>query len=150
MDQEDPIKGKKAPSLKKANEIYAKNKDPKAVYPVDASTVDLNFLDVSSWEPGSVHNGVQTLFSSKNGLVFGRLNLKYLGNNQVKILDDIYDFNYNFSTPPKTSDLFTFRNFATALGLLNAGLGVPFTFTFTGVNTIKPVQQPLDPRNGLF
>ncbi len=139
-DQEDskpkPKKGNKAPSLEKANTIYNKNKNPKAVYDVDASTVDLNFLDVSNWVVGKTYEGVQTLYSSRNGLVFGRLNLVYKGNNQVQILDDIYDFNLNFSNPIKFSEFISPRNIFTAFGQLNAGAGTEFTFRFHGLNTI--------------
>ncbi len=72
----DPPKRKKMPSLKEANEFYRKNKNINAVYEVDASTVDLNFLDVSKWTKGKTYLGVQTLYSSKKWLSFGSIKLE--------------------------------------------------------------------------
>ena len=136
MHDGDPPKGKKAPSLKEANEFYTKNKNSNAIFDVDASSVDLNFLDVSDWVPGKIYTGIQTLIGSKQGKVFGRLNLKYIGNNQVEIQNDIYDFNIEPLTynPLVDAKLF-FRNIATAYGQYNAGSGTKFTFKFNGVNT---------------
>ncbi len=143
MHGDDPPgkKGNKAPSLEKANKLYNKNKNLKAIYEVNASTIDLNFVDTTGWGLNEVHT-VQTLYSSKNGLVFGKLNLQYKGNNQVKIMNDVYDFNLEFSNPMTFSEFISPRNIFTALGQLYAGTGTSFTFIFRGLNTINYTKPP--------
>ncbi len=82
----------------------------------------------------------------------GRLNLKYLGNNKVQILEDIYDFDLNFSRPTmKFTEFMSPRNVFTAFGHIYAGSGTSFTFRFHGVNTIKHSLPTIgDSRYGLF
>ena len=129
-------KPKKAPNLKKANSFYNKNRSLNTIYDVAASSVDLNFVNTNGWIPDNVYP-VQTLIKSEHGRVFGKLNLLYKGNNQVKILNDRYDFNFMLGNPPSVSGLFTARNLFTAAGDIYAGYGVSFTFKFHGLNTIK-------------
>lgn len=135
--------GKKAPTLKEANKFYKRNNGKISdIYQVDASSVDLNFVDTTGWVPEHVYK-VQTLVSSSNGLVFGKLRLLYKGNNQVKIMDDVYDFNQEpvgcGGPCCIASNLGTAaRNVFTAIGNVNAGNGTPFTFRFSGLNTIAP------------
>ena len=60
---------------------------------VDASKLDLNFLNTSELEIGKEYDGIQTWNGGLGqGLVYGGINIIYEGNNQVKILSDIYDF----------------------------------------------------------
>jgi hypothetical protein len=127
---------KKAPNLKEANKFYNNNKNPKAIYKVAANSVDLNFVNTQGWIPENQYT-VQTLYNSKNGLVFGKLKLIYKGNNQVKIMNDKYDFNMEFSNPLKVSEFFSPRNLFTSFGNIYAGNGVPFTFVFSGLNIIN-------------
>jgi hypothetical protein len=105
---------------------------------LDASKVDLDFVDTTGWKVGETH-GIQTLFSSHQGRVFGNITVKYLGNNQVKILPDTYDFNQHgsyFSSP--------IRNPANSLGRWVAGAGQKYDINFKGVNTIfNPRTQPV-------
>ena len=128
----------KAPSLDEANKFYQRaNGKTSDTFQLPASSIDLDFVDTTGWVEGGTYN-VQTLFKSENGAVFGRLNLTYKGNNQVQIQSDYYDFNLEFSNPLKVSEFFSPRNFFTGVGQLYAGSGVPFTFTFQGLNTITP------------
>ena len=129
-------KPKKAPNLKETNSFYNKNKSLSTIYDVDASSVDLNFVNTNGWIPENVYT-VQTLMKSEHGRVFGKLNLLYKGNNQVEILNDRYDFNFELGNPPSAINLFTARNFFTAIGDIYAEYGVSFTFKFHGLNTIK-------------
>lgn len=76
-------KPRKTPTLKEANEYY-RNGNGKPIT-VDASTVDLNFLDASTMIEGKTYP-VQTLTRSKDGRVYGGITVKYEGNNQVSIL----------------------------------------------------------------
>ena len=153
MHQEDDPKPKpkKAPNLKKTNSFYNKNKSLNTIYDVQASSVDLNFVDTNGWIIDNVYT-VQTLLKTEQGAVFGKLALIYKGNNQVKIMNDRYDFNFELGNPPNAMSLFTPRNFFTAAGDIYAGYGVSFTFKFHGVNTITPRKVPPigDSRNGLF
>ncbi|MFB3386619.1 RHS repeat-associated core domain-containing protein [Flavobacterium sp. LAR06] len=135
LHQIDPP-AKKAPSLEETNEFYSKNKSLKTTYIVDASTVDLNFVNTKGWVIDQVYM-VQTLYKSEHGLVFGKLNLQYKGNNQVKIMDDFYDFNLEFSNPLKVAEFLSPRNIFTGIAQLYAGKGTSFTFKFSGLNTIK-------------
>ncbi len=132
----DPPSGKKAPTLDEANEFYRKNKNYNTIYEVDASSVDLNFVDTTDWKLESKHL-VRTLLKSKHGKVFGTLEVIYKGNNQVQILDNRYDFNLEFSNPLKVSEFLSPRNFFTAIGDIYAGEGTSFMFRFKGLNTIS-------------
>ena len=142
-DDEEPKpkpkpKGAKALNLEQANKFYNRtNGKVSDIYNVDASTVDLNFVNTTGWIIDNLYN-VQTLYLSENGLVFGKLNLIYKGNNQVQILNDVYDFNLEFSNPMKFTEFISPRNLFTAIGQINAGYGTSFTFKFNGLNTIPP------------
>lgn len=84
----------------------------------------------------------QTLFVLKDGKFYGRIWVKYLGNNQVSIYPDTYNFDLNFSNPMKLNEFFSPRNFFTALGNIFAGNGKSFTINFYAVNTIKNGYKP--------
>jgi len=137
INQKNPIKqpwdtnGDGKISLSEANEWY-RNGGGKPIS-VDASKVDLNFVDTKDWVKGKTY-GVQTLFSSKQGRVLGNVTVEYLGNNQVKILSDTYNFEQHgsyLSSP--------IRNPANTIGRWVAGEGIAYKINFTGFNTIvKP------------
>lgn len=97
---------------------------------VDASQIDLDFINPDSFEVG-VKKGVQTLLNSKDGLVYGKLAILKHQNNKFSILPDLYDFIME-------SGGFSFRNFATRIGSWVAGNGTPFTINFAGYNVPKP------------
>lgn len=125
-----------APSLGEANRFYNDKNRGTDEYWVDASTVDLNSVNIKGWTRNSEHI-VQTLYNSKQGLVFGKLKLIYRGNNQVNISDDVYDFNLEFSNPLKVREFLAPRNIFTGFAQLYAGNGTSFTFRFDGLNTIN-------------
>jgi len=117
-------------SLSEANEWY-RNGDGKSIT-LEASKVDLNFIDTKDWVKGSVYT-VQTLFRSEQGRVLGNIRVEYLGNNQVRILSDTYNFEQHgsyLSSP--------IRNPANTVGRWVAGEGNQFKINFSGINTIKP------------
>ncbi|UPT70707.1 MAG: hypothetical protein M0D53_16850 [Flavobacterium sp. JAD_PAG50586_2] len=134
----DP-KGRKAPTLEEANKHYREaNGKPMTV---DASTIDLNFVDTTGWVEGNKYE-VSTLLSSKHGRVFGKLNLVYKGNNQVAIESNMYDFDIVrvgcggaccLVSNPKLVG----RNIATWMGDVYAGKGTPYMINFNGINTIR-------------
>lgn len=93
---------------------------------VDASKVDLDFLNPDGWLVGQ-KSSVQTLLSSRDGRVYGTLILKYLGNQQFMISPDTYDFPSGGSW---------FRNFANTIGRIYAGKGTGYTINFNGLNTV--------------
>jgi RHS repeat-associated protein len=136
---------RKAPTLTEANEHY-RNGNGTPFY-VDAATVDLNFVDTN----GMVKNReylVKTLISSKHGRVFGKLRVIYKGNNQVRIIDNDYDFNIEFSNPPKFTDFFSLRNYLTGVGHIYAGEGTSYPFVFVGLNTI--IKAPSIPQTTFY
>ncbi|MBC7655418.1 MAG: hypothetical protein H7098_13210 [Oligoflexus sp.] len=138
QDQQQPkvkqaswdIDGDRKISLSEANEWYRYGGGQPIT--VDASKVDLNFVNTSDWVSGNTYT-IQTLFSSEEGSVFGNISVKYLGNNQVKILSDTYNFEQHgsyLSSP--------IRNPANSVGRWVAGDGIQFKINFTGINTIIP------------
>ncbi|KFF08097.1 hypothetical protein IX38_08115 [Chryseobacterium luteum] len=115
-------------SLSEANNWY-RTGDGKAVT-LDASKIDLNNVNTKGWVKGKTYN-VQTLVNSSDGRVLGNITVKYLGNNQVSILADTYNFEQHgkFTDSP-------FRNAATVLGKWAAGEGQQYQINFKGINTI--------------
>ncbi|MGG5209820.1 hypothetical protein ACQWU4_12785 [Chryseobacterium sp. MIQD13] len=117
-------------SLSEANDWYRNGKGQPIT--VDASKVDLNSVNTKGWVKGETY-GVQTLLNSEQGRVFGNVSVEYLGNNQVRILSDTYNFEQHgsyWSSP--------IRNPANSIGRWFAGKGVQYKINFRGINTIKP------------
>ena len=100
---------------------------------VDASKINLNFLDPAKLEIGKIES-VQTWMSGlEQGLVYGGINIKYLGNNLVKILNDKYDFDIH----PWKSFKEVVRNVETKFADIIHGKGSPYTIRFRGTNIIR-------------
>ncbi|MFC2450563.1 MAG: RHS repeat-associated core domain-containing protein, partial [Flavobacteriaceae bacterium] len=125
--QKDPwdLDGNGELNLHEANNWY-RNGNGKDII-LDASKIDLNFVDTSGWRKGDI-KGIQTLFRSRNGTVLGNITVKYHGNNVVSILPDVYDFESHPKSP--------IRNLATKLGKWKAGEGIPYKIIFRGKNVI--------------
>ncbi|MCG7281611.1 hypothetical protein MHJ94_09940, partial [Chryseobacterium taklimakanense] len=125
-------------SLDEANNWYRKGGGKSIT--LDASKIDLNSADTSKWQKGGKY-GVQTLFNSKEGRVLGNITVEYLGNNQVKILPDTYNFEMHGNPLSVRNPIKNYgtwiRNTATILGLLKAGSGMQYKINFSGINTIK-------------
>jgi len=116
-------------TVSEANNWY-RNGNGQAIT-VDASKIDLNAVNTNGWVKGNTY-GVQTLLNSEQGRVLGNITVEYLGNNQVRILSDTYNFEQHgsyWSSP--------IRNPANTLGRWVAGEGKEFQINFKGVNTIK-------------
>ena len=94
----------------------------------DMSQIDLGFVSASTFDKIGDFNGVQTLFNSEDGFVYGHIGLTYEGNQRVSSKYDTYDFNrHNIrSTAPLIKDRIWgnmkrgFRNFATVVGRIYA------------------------------
>jgi hypothetical protein len=118
-------------SLDEANNWYRKGGGKSIT--LDASKIDLNSADTSKWQ--------KTLFNSKEGRVLGNITVEYLGNNQVKILPDTYNFEMHGNPLSVRNPIKNYgtwiRNTATILGLLKAGSGMQYKINFSGINTIK-------------
>ena len=69
-----------------------------------------------------------------SGIVYGKLDLTYLGNNQVSIASNTYDF--DTSDHPWFEGNF-WRNVFTKAGEFNAGEGHPFLVNFSGVGYLN-------------
>src|SRR5690606_21072879 len=106
-------------TLSEANQWYRHGKG--TALTVDASKVDLNFINPEDWAVGQ-SGPVQTLFSSRDGRVYGNLTLTYKGRNQFSISPDLYNFEMHNSSGVKT----WIRNMATKIGEAHAGKGVPY------------------------
>lgn len=69
---------------------------------------------------------------SSDGRVYGNITVEYLGNNQVSILPDTYNFEQHGSFFSSAG-----RNTANVIGRVSAGDGIPYKINFRGVNTIN-------------
>lgn len=100
---------------------------------VDASKIDLNFIDPSQFEVGNVYD-IQTWNSGfKQGIVYGGIKVCYIGDNYVTIKNDKYDFDMH----PWDSFKEIVRNLETIGADLIHGKGTPFEIKFKGVNKIN-------------
>ncbi len=115
-------------TLREANKWYRYGNGESLT--VDASKVDLDFVNPDDYSKIKFE-GVQTLGRSRDGLVYGEVSVKNLGNGQLEIKADRYDFEMHEGSSFKTK----FRNFATKIGALNAGKGTPYKIYFKGENT---------------
>lgn len=109
-------------SLSEANNWYRNNKGQAIV--VNASSVDLSFLNSSEWKIGQEED-IQLLGKNLDGFVYGKITVRYEGNNKFSICNDTYDFNQE--------EGWSFRNFATKIGEIYAGEGSGFPIRFEGV-----------------
>jgi hypothetical protein len=101
---------------------------------VEASKIDLDFLYPDEWSVGQ-QSSVQTLFSSRDGRVYGQLTLEYKGGYKFKIFPDEYDFRMHSGTGFKVWS----RNQFTKIGKFFAGDGNPYWINFDGLNTVTPM-----------
>jgi len=118
-------------TLREANKWYRHGNGEALT--VDASKVDLDFVDLSDSNkyPVGKDKPLQTLWKSRDGLVYGGITIENLGNNQLHIKPDFYNFEMHNGSSFRT----TFRNFATKIGGWVAGNGTPYSIEFSGVNT---------------
>ena len=100
---------------------------------VDASKLELGRIDVTGKKVGEIWP-IQTLsFSGKSsiGLVYGNINVEYLGNNSFRVWPDKYDFNIH------TKNFFNWstirRNIETIGAKILHGTGTPFNIIFNGL-----------------
>ena len=115
-------------TLKEANKWYRHGQGETLT--VDASKIDLDFVNPNDYPPDTP-KGVQTLGRSRDGLVYGGITIENIGNNQLNILPDTYNFEMHTGSNLGTR----FRNFATKVGAWVAGKGTPYKIHFKGVNT---------------
>ncbi len=116
-------------TLKEANQWYRHGGGKPLT--VDASKIDLDWVV----DPKLLIEGQQTTAHtfplSKDGAVYGKLDIISLGGNDVSILPNEYDFRLDGSW---------FRNQYTKIGAYVAGKGTSYWIYFEGVNTINPPQ----------
>ncbi len=115
-------------TLREANKWYRHGNGEALT--VDASKVDLDFINPDNY-PLDTPKGVQTLGRSRDGLVYGGITIENIGNGQLNILPDTYNFEMHNGSGFRT----TFRNLATKIGGWVAGNGIPYSIEFSGVNT---------------
>lgn len=103
---------------------------------VIASKVDLSFVDPSIF--GGRINGppvtVNLSPNSRDGLVYGKLDLVYKGNGRVQIQSNQYDF--ITSDHPWFGGSF-WRNTFTVFGNVLAGPGTPYMINFQGLGDLN-------------
>ena len=101
---------------------------------VDASKVDLDFVNPNDYKVGGDFENVQTLFSSRDGRVYGNIGIRRTKGNQFEIHPDVYNFDNHNGTSLGT----WVRNQATNIGRWHAGSGQEFKIHFKGTNYISP------------
>lgn len=102
---------------------------------VDASKLDLNFVDPQKLEIGKPISVQMWNSGIKQGIVYGGITIIYQGNNLVRIDDDVY----NFEMHPWSSLSESFRNVETIGARIIHGKGTPFKIKFKGLNKINHV-----------
>jgi hypothetical protein len=117
-------------TLDEAN-YWFRNGKGKRLY-ADLGKIDFNKIKTTDF-PGGVgssrsFNLFSPRFKSKDGLVYGTLNLRLGANNTVTSVSDFYDFDIQ---PGRF-----WRNQATRIGHAYAGRGIPFRIQFYGVGRI--------------
>lgn len=117
-------------SLNEANNWY-RNGNGQAIT-LDASKIDLDFVDTTKWKKGETYQ-IQTLTKSSEGRVLGQITVKYLGSNRVSIFTDTYNFEQHGNYFDNT-----FRNVANSIGRWVAGKGRQYNINFKGINKINP------------
>ena len=100
---------------------------------VDASKIDLSFVDASELVVGKAVPVSTWKGKISQAMVYGSFIIQYLGNNNVIIKDDIYDFDMHAFSNFKE----TFRNVETIFASGLHGYGKPFVIHFKGVNKLK-------------
>ena len=100
---------------------------------VDGSKIDLDFIKPSDWTLKQ-QKSVQTLLKSRDGLVYGNLDLTYEGNNKFSFTQGGDRFDFNMHSGPNAS---IFRNFATRIGSVVVGQGTPYWINIQGLNTVN-------------
>lgn len=99
---------------------------------VDASSLDLDFIDISTLKIGD--NEISTWWPlSEQSFVYGTITIVYNGSPTVTIKPDLYDFDIK---PWSLSLGRIARNTATQMADFLHGTGKKFTINFRGTNTI--------------
>ena len=97
--------------------------------------VDLNKINLSGLKQSDVDKGVVNLFSVSTSindmLVYGSITLNTHSINRITAYPDIYDFEMHDPINSKEK----LRNFATRIGAIVAGKGIPFTINIYGSKT---------------
>lgn len=100
---------------------------------VDASKIDLNFVDISGMKVGDKISVSTWKGGVDQGIVYGSISIEYVGNNAVLISDDKYDFDmHSWSNIGESV-----RNIETIFADWVHGTGTPFKIHFKGYNKIK-------------
>jgi len=128
-------------TLRMANRHYRSgNGEPLLV---EASNVDLTFVDSDLFQ-NRRSKTVNLLGKSRDGLVYGKLDLEYKGNNRVEIKSNRYDFDTGAAKrhPWVGKNSQFFRNVFTKVGNINAGSGTPYMINFHGLGIINNQIRP--------
>lgn len=122
-------------TLEEANDWYRKG-NGKPLY-ADASELDLEWVSDYGWDANG-RKGVQTLFRSKYGRVYGNIVLDRVSSTTASIRPDEYGFEPHgkhwYSSPV--------RNPINQIGKWFAGNGKPFVINFNNVATINASWSP--------
>ncbi|MEC3882048.1 RHS repeat-associated core domain-containing protein, partial [Parapedobacter sp. 10938] len=122
-------------TLAEANEWF-RTGDGKPLY-VDLSKIDLSSISQGDFKTDRKVTYFQTLFSSKDGRVYGNIGLS-LVNGVARGAYDDYDFDVKrWNGPPQQAHKLIIRNAATQIGNAFAGKGVGYRIYFNGTAPVK-------------
>ncbi|WP_118949812.1 RHS repeat domain-containing protein [Taibaiella helva] len=125
-------------TLEEANNWYREGHG-RPLY-ANLSLLYLKSVTPAEFEKGKKYTYFNLLFrfNRRDGLVYGTIGLKYLGNNEVSAAPDFYDFDIRPWTPQNWV-----RNAETQIGSWTAGAGRGYPIFFYGKGKISPnIQGP--------
>ncbi|MBO4719364.1 MAG: VCBS repeat-containing protein [Prevotella sp.] len=102
---------------------------------IDVNSLNLDFLDVSNMKPGFIWGQSLEPGGKHQWGVFGNVTIGYLGNNEVVVFPDYYDFNI-IPNPNNDPDI-TRRNRWTKIDKVIHGNGNPYKIVFKGKYKLK-------------
>lgn len=128
-------------SLKEANVHYRNGYG--TMVTVDATKIDLSNVDPSLFKNAEIDDikqvNLEFLGPESVGLVYGKVDLKWKGNNEVEIMPNMYDFDYGAESGHPWNTLGGFiRNCATVVAGFVAGKGTPYLVWFQGRAKLDP------------
>ena len=102
---------------------------------IDVNSLDLDFIDVTGMKPGHVWTQSLEPGGKHQWGVFGNVTIGYLGNNEIVVFPDYYDF--DIKPNPNNDPDISRRNRWTKIDKAIHGDGVPFHIVFKGKYKLK-------------
>lgn len=102
---------------------------------VDVNSLNLDFIDISNRKVGSVWYESLEPGGKHQWGVYGTVTVGYLGNNEIVLFPDVYDF--DIKPNPTNNPTVSRRNLWTKIDKAIHGKGVPYKIVFKGKYKLK-------------